>query len=229
MMPFTHQPSLGGHMTHDAPPPMPEFPPPPPAPKRPRNWVVIGSAAAVIAAVIGTGVFVVNSRDGDDSSGTAAAESSTPTDDTVTAAAEEPEPTPEDTQPEIMALTDAVEYVDGFEMRLVDYKRGTSSEYSAPENTPYASFTVKVTNGSDAVVDLNSGYISCFYGDESQEGELIFSSDPELGGLPSMQLRPGRSASARVACELPKGEEYLQIELAPYSDAEPAIFAGNVK
>lgn len=215
-------------MTHDAPPPMPEFPPPPPAPKRPRNWVVIGSAAAVIAAVIGTGVFVVNSHD-DNTSSTEASESSTPTDDTVTADAEEPEPTPEDTQPEIMALTDAVEYVDGFEMNLADYKRGTSSQYSSPENTPYASFTVKVTNGSDAVVDLNSGYISCFYGDESQEGELIFSSDPELGGLPSMQLRPGRSASARVACELPKGEEYLQIELAPYSDAEPAIFAGNVK
>ena len=211
----------------DATPPPPDFPPPPPAPKKPRNWVVIGSAAAVIAAVIGTGVFVVNSRD--DSSGTTASESSTPTDDTVTAAAEEPEPTPEDTGPEIMALTDSVEYVDGFEMNLADYKRGTSPDYASPENTPYASFTVKVTNGSDAVVDLNSGYISCFYGDESQEGELIFSSDPDLGGLPSMQLRPGRSASARVACQLPKGEEYLQIELAPYSDAEPAIFAGNVK
>lgn len=210
------------------PPPMPDTPPPlTPAPKKPRNWVVIGSALAVIAAVVGTGVFVVSSRD---DSGTAAAEaSSTPTDDTVTAAAEEPSPTPEDTGPEIMSLTDAVEYVDGFEMSLGDYKRGVSSEYSSPENTPYASFTVKVINGSDAVVDLNSGYISCFYGEESREGELIFSSDPELGGLPSMQLRPGRSASARVACQLPKDEEYLQVEVAPYSDAEPAIFAGNVK
>lgn len=214
-------------MSNDTPPPMPDFPPPPPAPKKPRNWVVIGTGIAVIAAVIGTGVFVVNSRDDSADTGSASA-SSTPTDETVTAAVEE-EPTPQDTQPEIMALTDAVEYVDGFEMSLSDYKRGTSSEYSSPENTPYASFTVKVTNGSDAVVDLNSGYISCFYGEESREGELIFSSDPELGGLPSMQLRPGRSASARVACQLPKGEEYLQIELAPYSDAEPAIFAGNVK
>ncbi|KOG21789.1 hypothetical protein [Streptomyces viridochromogenes] len=214
-------------MSNDTPPPMPDFPPAPPAPKKPRNWVVIGTGIAVIAAVIGTGLFVVNSRDDSADMGSASA-SSTPTDETVTAAVEE-EPTPEDTQPEIMALTDAVEYVDGFEMSLSDYKRGTSSEYSAPENTPYASFTVKVNNASDAVVDLNSGYISCFYGEESREGELIFSSDPELGGLPSMQLRPGRSASARVACQLPKGEEYLQIELAPYSDAEPAIFAGNVK
>jgi alkanesulfonate monooxygenase SsuD/methylene tetrahydromethanopterin reductase-like flavin-dependent oxidoreductase (luciferase family) len=79
-------------MTHDAPPPMPDFPPPPPAPKRPRNWVVIGSAAAVIAAVIGTGVFVVNSRD-DDTGAASTSASSTPTEDTVTAAAEEPEPT----------------------------------------------------------------------------------------------------------------------------------------
>jgi hypothetical protein len=81
-------------MTHDAPPPMPDFPPPspPPAPKKPRNWVIIGSAAAVIAAVIGTGVFVVNSRD-DDSRPAAAATSSAPSEDAVTAA-DTADPTP---------------------------------------------------------------------------------------------------------------------------------------
>jgi hypothetical protein len=72
---------------------MPGFPPPPPTPTKPRNWVIIGSAAAVIAAVIGTGVFVVNSRDDDSSKPAPASSSSTPTEDTVTAAAEETEPT----------------------------------------------------------------------------------------------------------------------------------------
>jgi len=81
---------------------MPDFPPPPPAPKKPRNWVIIGSAGAVIAAVIGTGVFVVNSRDDNDNSGTTAAESSTPTEDTVTAVAEE-EPGPSPTFEEVDA------------------------------------------------------------------------------------------------------------------------------
>jgi hypothetical protein len=81
-------------MSDATPPPMPEFPPPSPAPKRPRNWVIIGSAVAVIAAVIGTGVFVVNSRD-DGSDSTTAAATTSAAEDTVTAAVEEePEPSP---------------------------------------------------------------------------------------------------------------------------------------
>lgn len=211
-------------------PPQPDFPPPlPPEPPKPAksrtNAIIIGSAAAVIAAIVATGIVVVNSRDDKASP----APSGTPSDSTVTAAAEEPEPEPTETQPEVMGLTDGVAYEDGVEVDLSDYKRGTSSAYSSPENTPYVSFTVKVANKSDAVVDLGSGYVSCYYGDEAREGELVFSSDPELGGLPSMRLRAGRSATARMACELPKGEEYLQLELAPYAEAEPAIFAGNVK
>ncbi|MGV9456717.1 hypothetical protein [Streptomyces sp. NPDC003635] len=86
-------------MSNDTPPPMPDTPPLPftPSPhdsKKPRNWVIIGSASAVIAAVIGTGVFVVNSLDDDSKStaGTVAA-SSTP-DQGVVAASEEPTPTP---------------------------------------------------------------------------------------------------------------------------------------
>jgi ABC-type Na+ efflux pump permease subunit len=53
-------------MTHM--PPMPATPPTPPAkPKRTlSNGIVIGAAAAVIAAVIGTGIFVVQATNGDD-------------------------------------------------------------------------------------------------------------------------------------------------------------------
>ncbi|WP_261989649.1 hypothetical protein [Streptomyces sp. uw30] len=81
-------------MSNDAQPPMPDFPPPaPPAPKKPRNWVIISSAAAVIAAVIGTGVFVVNSRD-DNSSSTTSAATTSATEDAITAAIEEPTPEP---------------------------------------------------------------------------------------------------------------------------------------
>ncbi|MFD5661005.1 hypothetical protein [Streptomyces hirsutus] len=74
---------------------MPDFlPPAPPAPKRPSNWVIIASAAAVIAAVIGTGVFVVNSRGDDSKPATTTAASSAPDEDAAPAAEEsDPEPT----------------------------------------------------------------------------------------------------------------------------------------
>ncbi|MFE9098924.1 hypothetical protein [Streptomyces sp. NPDC007264] len=215
-------------MSKSTPPPMPDFPPPPPpATKRNRtNVIIIGSAAAVIATIIATGVVVANSRDDNSSDTTTAAETSTPSDDTITAAAE-PEPTPEDTEPEVMGLTDGVTYEDGVEVDLSGYKRGVSSAYAAPESTPYISFKVKIVNGSESVVDIGTGYVMCYYGDESREAEQIF--DEGLDGLPSMQLRPGRTATTRVACEMPKSEEYLQIELAPSMEAETAIFAGNVK
>jgi len=73
---------------------MPDFPPPaPPARKQPRNWVVITSAAAVIAAVIGTGLFVVNSR-GDESKPAATTAASSAPDEDAVPTAEESEPDP---------------------------------------------------------------------------------------------------------------------------------------
>lgn len=217
-------------MSNTTPPPndFPPLPVEPPAPRGNRtNAVIIASAAAVIAAIVATGLIVVNSRD--DTAGTSSVStSSTPSDDTVTAAAE-PEPTPEDTEPEVMGLTEGVAYEDGVEVTLSGYKRGVSSEWAAPGSTPYVAFTVKIDNKSAATVDIGTGYVMCYYGDESQEAEQIFDSERGLDSMPSMKLRPGRVAKATVACEMPKGEAYLQVELAPSMDAEVAVFAGNVK
>jgi hypothetical protein len=77
-------------------PPMPDAPPPAP-PRRPRtNLVIIGAAAAVIAAIIGTGVVVVQSSNSGDSKPAATATTTpAPGDDSDadTAAAADPEPT----------------------------------------------------------------------------------------------------------------------------------------
>jgi len=35
--------------------------------------------------------------------------------------------------------------------------------------------------------------------------------------------------SAPFACELPKNERYMQIEVTPDAESETAIFAGDVK
>lgn len=185
-----------------------------------RHTTVLLAASLLLAALTACGTST------DDKP--AAATSSTPTDDTITPAAD-PEPTPEDTGPEVMSLTDSIEYTDGVEVTLSDYKRGTTSAYASPESTPYVSFTVKIVNGSGSTVDIGTGYVMCYYGDESRESEQVFDSDRGLEGMPSMRLRAGRTAKATVGCELPKGEEYLQVEMAPHMEADVAVFAGNVK
>ena len=87
-------------MTDSSVPPMPPMPPVPPVPpndpsppaKKPRtNLVILGSAVAVIAAVVATGVVVVQSRP-DGSKPTASAKPNTQDEGAVTA--EEPDPDP---------------------------------------------------------------------------------------------------------------------------------------
>ncbi|MFD8899825.1 hypothetical protein [Streptomyces ardesiacus] len=105
-------------MTDQPQPPMPDTPPQPehrpeptttpaapaapaavPAPaekKRPGNKVIIGAAAAIIAAIVGTGIVVVQAvNNGDDKPAATATESSVPSEDPATTVADEPEADPE--------------------------------------------------------------------------------------------------------------------------------------
>ncbi|MFC9285131.1 hypothetical protein [Streptomyces sp. NPDC057052] len=108
-------------MTDDATPRMPDFPPqhtasgpaPETAPvpalasasaptsaRMPRNGVIIGAAAAVIAAVIGTGIFVVQAINNDDGTPAAAASSSpAASDESAVTSADEPASDPVYTEP----------------------------------------------------------------------------------------------------------------------------------
>lgn len=146
-------------------------------------------------------------------------------DATVTPATETP--AAEEAEDKAIGLTDTATYQDGIEVSLSGFTRGVSSEYASPENTPYIKFTVKVTNGAKKTLDLNELYIACQYGDEGKEGEEIF--DEGLDGAPMTHLRPTRSITAPIACELPKAESYVQIEVAPSDESETAIFAGKAK
>lgn len=239
-------------MSHDVtPPPMPGYgPPKPPRPPKPpggsrTNLVIVGCAVAVVASVIGTGIVV--SGDGDGSAApaptvtvtkTVAAEGAdTTTDDGSgksgesgesgeSAASEEAGDSSADDDG-VFALDDAVIYETGVEVTLSGFKRGTSSEYASPENTPYAKFTIKIVNGSDATVDANEMTVDCAYGDEGKEGEGIY--DDGLDGLPDTRILAGRSLTVPWACELPKDETFLQVEVSPDYDSEEAIFTGDVK
>lgn len=171
---------------------------------------------------------------------TACSSTSTPKPATAPApAAEEPsaapaddadvEPEPEETAQDLTGLgfDDTADF-DGVTIALSSFRRGVSSEYAAPENTPYARFTVTVHNGRKAAVDLNDLTVTCSYGDSGREGEEIFDTDQGLDGIPMNHVLPGRTGTGVVACELPQGESYLQVEVMP-GLADPAIFSGTVK
>ncbi|MET8831360.1 hypothetical protein ABZX40_39430 [Streptomyces sp. NPDC004610] len=214
-------------------PPMPGFPPqqPPQPPKRPgrgrTNTVIICSAVAVIATVVITGVAV--SRGGD---GEAEARPTVTVTETVgaeDAPAPDEEPAADEATPEdgVYALTDTVAYENDIEVSLASFERGVSSDYAAPENTPYAKFTIKIVNNSDTKLDASMMTVSCAYGDEGKEGEAIY--DDGLDGLPDTSVLAGRSLSVPWGCELPKDETFLQVEVAPDWESDIAIFTGTVK
>ena len=79
-------------------PPMPGFPPPAPEPQQPKksrtNLVIKASAAAVIAALVRTGVVVVQSRDDGSKPAAAASASSATAKGADTARADDPDPYP---------------------------------------------------------------------------------------------------------------------------------------
>ncbi|MBM7170475.1 hypothetical protein JQK87_19190 [Streptomyces sp. G44] len=226
------------------PPPPPMYPPPPPPPPRrgPSNAVVIGSAAAVVAAVVATGFVVVRSLDDDGGKAetTSAAKSSASADGgqeraeekraeegPVEDAGEDPEP--ESTDPEVSGLGDSVTYSDDVELSLSKFARGTSTDTAAPENTPYVKFTVRVKNDGKTTVDTSAFSVSCSYGKDGAPSESIFDSAAGLNGGPDTRLLAGRSITVTWACELPKPEKTIQIEVSPDMESESAIFTGEVK
>ncbi|MFF7391765.1 hypothetical protein ACFZAE_25390 [Streptomyces scabiei] len=234
-------------MSHDiTPPPMPGFGPPmPPQPPKPpsgnrTNLIIVGCAVAVVASVIGTGIAVTN--DGDASASpaptvtvtktVAAQDADTTGDDSGDDSGEGTEESSDtsDTATDddgVFALDDEVIYDSDVEVALSGFKRGVSSDYAVPESTPYVKFNIKITNGSDATIDANEMTVNCAYGDQGKEGEAIY--DDGLNGLPDTRILAGRSLTVPWACELPKSETFLQVEVSPDYDSEEAIFTGDVK
>ncbi|MDL2081621.1 hypothetical protein QNN03_34865 [Streptomyces sp. GXMU-J15] len=216
------------------PPPMPGYGPPvpPPPPKGPRT-ALIATAAAVAGAVVAAAVTYGVTGGGDSEAKPAPTVTVTKTELAAGADAAAEDTAEEETGGEeagsgdAYALDDTVVYDHDVEVSLSGFSRGVSSEYAAPENTPYVKFTIKVVNNSDSAVDANEMTVSCAYGDEGREGESVY--DEGLDGLPDTKILAGRSLSFTYACELPKKETFLQVEVAPDFDSEESVFAGEVK
>jgi hypothetical protein len=222
-------------MSHNVtPPPMPGFPPPPPPvqKKGPANAVVLGSAAAVIVAIVATGL-AVGSRVGDEAKpAPTVTVTKTVSADEVPAAAEDASEEPAAEEPSddgVYALDDTVTYESDVDVSLSGFSRAVSGEYASPENTPYVKFTVKVVNGGKETLDATMLTVNCAYGEDGRGSEAIFDSEAGLDGGPETKVLAGRSLSVPWGCELPKGEKLLQVEVAPDFDSETAIFTGSVK
>ncbi|MFJ2261638.1 hypothetical protein ACIOKD_25450 [Streptomyces sp. NPDC087844] len=196
--------------------------------KNHSNAVVIGSAAAVVVAVVATGLAVSGSRDGAAQPGpTVTVTEVAPADDAPAVSEGDTEPVAEESGDGVHSLTEAVVYETDVEVSLSRFSRGMSSDYASPQNTPYAKFTIKIVNESDASVNADELSVNCAYGDEGKEGDAIF--DEGLDGLPETRILAGRSLSVVWACELPKKQKYLQVEVAPDYESETAVFTGDVK
>ncbi|MEU6823566.1 hypothetical protein ABZ921_23265 [Streptomyces atriruber] len=227
-------------MSNTMPPPPPVFPPQPPPPPRKgaSNAVIIGSAAAVIAAVVATGIVVVNSRDDDKKPETTSSAKPAAGDDVVAgeeepveeeSAEEEGSDGEESSDGEVAGLDDTVTYDSDVEVQLSKFARGTSSSYGSPENTPYVKFGVRVKNNGKATVDTSAFTASCSYGKDGKSSESIFDTERGLNGGPDTKLLAGRSITVTWACELPKAEKTIQIEVSPDMESESAIFTGDVR
>ncbi|MDT7845758.1 hypothetical protein [Streptomyces justiciae] len=231
-------------MSYDStPPPMPGYTPPPgpgyyppqppQAPKK-TTTVLIAAGAAVVAAVLAAVVTASVTGDGEAEAAptvtvtkTAPAEGGdTAADDSATDAADSDAPA-EDSGDDSYGFDDTIAYDNDVEISLTKISRAVSSDYASPENTPYAKFSIKIVNKSDKKIDASMMTVNCAYGDEGKEGESIY--DDGLDGLPDTSILAGRSLSVPWGCELPKGESFLQIEVAPDYESETAIFTGKVK
>ncbi|MGW7202034.1 hypothetical protein [Streptomyces sp. NPDC054837] len=213
------------------PPPAPGYLPPQQPPQRPTRTttVLVAAAAAVVAAVLAA---VVTARVGGDGEAEAAptvtVTRTVPADAGDTGSDEvTEEATAEEAGGDSYGFDDTIVYDNDVEVSLSKFSRAVSSDYAAPENTPYAKFTIKIVNRSDKKVDASMMTVNCAYGDEGKEGEAIY--DDGLDGLPDTSILAGRSLSVPWGCELPKGESFLQIEVAPDYESETSIFTGEVK
>lgn len=226
-------------MSHDStPPPMPDYTPPPapgylpPQPPQPPNrttTVLIAAAAAVVAAVLAAVVTAsVGGGDGEaEAAPTVTVTETVPADSGDTVADTESEAPAEEAGEDSYGFDDTIVYDSDVEISLSKFSRAVSSDYASPENTPYAKFTIKIVNNSGKKFDAGQMTVNCAYGDAGQESEAVF--DDGLDGSPDTSVLAGRSLSVAWGCELPKGETFLQIEVAPDYESETSIFAGELK
>ena len=135
---------------------------------------------------------------------------------------------PADSPQSHTSLTGTASVGEDISVRLSGVKRAVSSEWASPGDTPFAEFTIQITNKGAAALDPAMLLVSCAYGDEGRPSEAVFDSDGGVGGAPSVQVLPGKSATWTEGCTLPKDESRIQIQVEHVGESQTALFLGEV-
>lgn len=109
---------------------------------------------------------------------------------------------------------------------LSGVERGTSSSWGAPADTPYVKYTVSVKNLGTKALDPADILWACTYGKQGEAAESVY--DEGVGDFPEVKTLPGKSTTFTQACEMPKDETQLQIQIENPWEGDVIVFEGDV-
>jgi hypothetical protein len=132
---------------------------------------------------------------------------------------------PVTTEPEASTehqIGDTVIFEDGVKMTVLGLNKNATTSY--PEDYRGQQIVVvtgKVTNGSDAAIDLIVT-LSLAYGQDGTDAEAVFDTAKGYNAIQSpAKLQPGRSATGKFAFAVPKGRvNHLSFEGSPTFEHE---------
>jgi hypothetical protein len=192
--------------------------PPPPKRRRPGLLGWIGIAAAVLVILIAIGIAAGGSGSKRPAGATAAPATTLDLqpDTTEPPVTTEPEASTEHT------IGDTVIFEDGVKMTVLGLNKNAGTTY--PEDYHGQQIVVvtgKVTNGSDAAIDLVVT-LSLAYGTDGTDAEAVFDTAKGYDAIQSpAKLQPGRSATGKFAFAVPKGRvNHLSFEGSPTFEHE---------
>jgi hypothetical protein len=128
--------------------------------------------------------------------------------------------------------TESFTYDDGLTVAVVSATKFAKSETAAggQPGEVGVKVTVKVTNKSKQVVDLDLLNVGLKAGADGLEAEKIFDSERGIGGGLEGSVAPGRSASGVYGFSvLPANLSTITVEVTPSFDHEASLFEGAVK
>jgi hypothetical protein len=128
--------------------------------------------------------------------------------------------------------TESFTYDDGLTVAVISATRFAKSDTAAggQPGEVGVTLTVKVTNNSKKVVDLDSLTVGLKAGADGLEADSVFDSARGIGGGLAGSVAPGRSASGVYGFSvLPANLNTITVEVTPSFDHEPSLFEGSVK
>jgi len=116
------------------------------------------------------------------------------------------------------------EYPDGLRMQVTSVRRTRFSDLSSTPG-PGVIATIRITNGSQARVDLALVDVTLRYGTDGVEADFVIDDNMhEFSG----GLARGRTATATYGFSVPRNQRDITVEVAPGFDYDSSTFEGRI-